>query len=291
MRWRHVTLLLVAGALLMAVFFVAGAIGRVRSGSALSGRPNSAQTWPNTLRISAPTTVNAETAVRFSYRITGPIPKDATLDVWDSNRQGTPNTPHLLATASPASRHGTGTFRLPISTWGIRALLQSPDHGRTETRAYSNQLLITAWGWVSLSQMCDTNVSTRGQNQAPGNPAALCKSGTVQVGGKPFRYQMYDPSVPSDGGYRPLMAYNHDSCTSAELRVAVVPKADGVAASPVQVFFVYGTLQASPNRVTHLYLRQLPHWAFNVLDSARKNGSAAYYSGEFKCFTPYGDQP
>ncbi len=246
--------------------------------------------WPNVLRIAAPANVDAGVPVTFSYRITGPIPKGAIVSVWANNDEGDVQKVHVLDKAIPAARRGTGTFTLPNSLWSVTASLQSRGpraQSRPHTRAYSNRLTVYAWGYVPLSRLCDTNVTTNGPNQASGE---WCKSGTVEVGGHRFTYQMYDPSAPGHGLYRPLVEVDNSSCTSADLQVAVLPASPGGTASPAEVLAVSGTWRADPGRVTGMNLR-LPHWAFNVLDSSSAGDSAVYFRGGFTCFTPSGYQP
>ena len=154
--------------------------------------------WPNVVRITAPANVDAGAPVTFSYRITGHIPKGAVVIVWANNEEGAVQRSDLLDKV-PAARAGTGTFRLPNSLWSVRASLERGGpkaKRRPRTRAYSNGLTVYSWADVPLSRLCDTRVTTNGPNQAPGS---WCKSGTVDVGGHRFSYEMYDPSPPAHG--------------------------------------------------------------------------------------------
>ncbi len=86
------------------------------------------------------------------------------------------------------------------------------------------------------------------------------------------------------------MEVDNSSCTSAALKVAVLPASPGVTASPAEVLAVSGTWKLEPGRITDVNLR-LPHWAFKVLGSSRAGCSAVYFSGEFTCLTASGYQP
>ena len=297
MRWRHAR----SGASLLATL---GLVGILVGVGVLTGQPRGTPVfrataatfpparqihWPNVVRISVPANVNAGTLDRYSYRVSGQIPSGAVLEVTASNLEGSSERSHQVGELIPATRQGSGSFRLSTSLWSIRVLmLQGGPHtkGWGHERAYSNGIKVYSWSDVKLSVMCDANHTTNGWNEVTGT---LCQPGTVSVNGRPFHYEMYDPVVPAGGLYRPLIEQLNTTCTTAYLKVAVV--ASGTAApSPVQVMMVYSPWQANPNTVTRMKFR-LPRWSFDLLDSSNAGGSAAYYTGEFRCFTKYGELP
>lgn len=293
-----VSLAVVAGLSLGLVVLGIVLVGTHRSGSVLSRRKDAAPSasgggaihWPDVVHMEAPANVDAGKLSRYSYRITGPIPKGSVLQILANNEGGSVQFSHQVGKLIKATRAGTGTFRLSTSVWSLRLWMHGGaphTKGWSHIRAYSNSAGVYSWGKVSLSVMCDSNHTTNGWNEV--TDPLQCKSGSVDIGGRRFQYEMYDPAAPSAGLYRPLIEQLDTTCTTADLQVAVLPSGSGPA-SPVQVMMVYSPWQANPGQITTMHFR-LPRWSFDLLDSSNAGGSAAYYRGDFLCYTRDGQNP